>query len=199
MKQVLKIAIWLSVLYSSFAKDIGDEFFTSRGKRSPDNLDEEFYISRGKKIEINLLFLAFPSNTFILGRRSGDIGDEFFSGRGKRSNDIGDEFYISRGKKRSGDIDDEFFTSRGKRSDIGDEFFTSRGKKSTDSKRAGDIGEEFFTSRGKRSFIENDLGTIVNRIANPPKRQFLPPNVSLFYLIKILLSKAERQCFISRF
>ena len=50
MKEVLKIAIWLSVLYSSFAKDIGDEFFTSRGKRSPDNLDEEFYISRGNRI-----------------------------------------------------------------------------------------------------------------------------------------------------
>ena len=59
MKEVLKIAIWLSVLYSSFAKDIGDEFFTSRGKRSPDNLDEEFYISRGNKMEIIFLFNLF--------------------------------------------------------------------------------------------------------------------------------------------
>jgi len=52
-------------------------FFTSRGKKSPE-IGDEFFTSRGK--------------------RSNDLGDEFFTSRGKKS-DIGDEFFTSRGKK----------------------------------------------------------------------------------------------------
>ena len=77
MKQVLKIALWLSVLYSSIAKDIGDEFFTSRGKRSPDNLDEEFYISRGNIIETNPLFLPILIPLFQAEDQEGTLGMNF--------------------------------------------------------------------------------------------------------------------------